>query len=187
MISTIHRTHLVRVGAVGQIGRFVSVDAVAYRRGMRVVCRTSRGLEVGEILSPTADPGEDADGSILRGMTQQDEMLLDRLEKNKREAMAACTAQLAERHLNATLIDVEQLFDGQSLFFYFLGEVSPEVTQLTERLAETYDAKVRIREFAKLLDEGCGPGCGTEDGPGCGSSCSTCSLVGACGTKKSKA
>ncbi|PQO44675.1 PSP1 C-terminal domain-containing protein [Blastopirellula marina] len=186
MISTIHRTHLVRVGAVGQIGRFVSVDAVAYQRGMRVVCRTSRGLEVGEILSPAPEANEDSDGSILRGLTPQDEMLLDRLEKNKREAMAACTSQLAQRQLDATLIDVEQLFDGQSLFFYFLGDVSPEVEQLTEQLAETYDAKVRIREFAKLLDEGCGPGCGTEEGPGCGSSCSTCSLVGGCGVKKTK-
>ncbi|UUO08778.1 PSP1 domain-containing protein [Blastopirellula sp. J2-11] len=186
MISTIQRTHLVRVGAVGQIGRFVSVDAVAYRRGMRVVCRTARGLEVGEILSPANDRGQDTDGSILRGMTQQDEMLLERLEKNKQEAMSACTAQLAQRNLDATLIDVEQLFDGQSLFFYFLGEVSPEIERLTEGLAETYDAKVRIREFAKLLDEGCGPGCGTDEGPGCGSSCSTCSLVGGCGVKKTK-
>ncbi|TWT31458.1 PSP1 C-terminal domain-containing protein [Blastopirellula retiformator] len=186
MISTIHRTHLVRVGAVGQIGRFVSVDAVAYQRGMRVVCRTSRGLEVGEILSPATDVGQDTDGSILRGMTPQDEMLLERLEKNKQEAMTACVSQLSDRQLDAVLIDVEQLFDGQSLFFYFLGDVSPEVEQLTERLAETYDAKVRIREFAKLLDEGCGPGCGAEDGPGCGSSCSSCSLVGACAPKKTK-
>ena len=45
--------HLVRVGAMGQVGRFAAVDAVRYPRHSRVVVRTRRGLEVGEVLTPT--------------------------------------------------------------------------------------------------------------------------------------
>ena len=47
--------HLVRVGALGHVGRFTAVDAVRYPRDTRVVVRTGRGLEVGEILAPPAE------------------------------------------------------------------------------------------------------------------------------------
>jgi len=46
------RFHLVRVGAMGQVGRFAAVDAVRYPRHTRVVLRTRRGLEIGQVLSP---------------------------------------------------------------------------------------------------------------------------------------
>src|SRR2546430_11543646 len=49
------------------------------------------------------------------------------------------------------------------LFFYFLGDVTPELEAYTGRLAETYEANVQFRKFTETLIEGCGPGCGTED------------------------
>ena len=42
--------HLVRVGALGHVGRFTAVDAVRYPRDSRVVVRTGRGLELGEVF-----------------------------------------------------------------------------------------------------------------------------------------
>ena len=44
--------HLVRVGNLGHVGRFASAEALRYPRRARVVVRTRRGLEVGEVLSP---------------------------------------------------------------------------------------------------------------------------------------
>ena len=44
------RYHLVRVGAMGQVGRFAAVDAVRYPRRSRVIVRTRRGLEIGDVL-----------------------------------------------------------------------------------------------------------------------------------------
>ena len=75
---------------------------------------------------------------------------------------------------------MEHLFDGQSLFFYFLGEVTPEIERLSAELAELYEATVKFREFTEALTNGCGPGCGTAEaeGPGCGSSCSSCVVSG---------
>ena len=92
-------------------------------RASRVIVRTSRGLETGEILGPADEQTVRGigDGSILRGMTIEDELLESRLEKNREKALAACTARLAELGVAATLLDVEHLFDGRSLFFYFLG------------------------------------------------------------------
>src|SRR5688572_1481848 len=116
------RQHLVRVGALGRVGRFTSVDAVRYPRGSRVICRTSRGLEVGEVLAPAGDDGNltTSDGSLLRGMTPEDHLLLARLDKHKDDAYSACQTLLAERQVSAVLMDVEHLFDGRSLYFYFL-------------------------------------------------------------------
>ena len=61
------------------------------------------------------------------------------------------------------LVDVEHLFDGQSLFFYFLGDTTPELDALTGELAEIYEAQVQFRKFTDTLTAGCGPGCGTEE------------------------
>ncbi len=61
------RHHFVRVGALGHVGRFTSVDAVSYPRDAKVIVRTSRGLEAGEILGPAEDTAlrGATDGSIL--------------------------------------------------------------------------------------------------------------------------
>ena len=71
-----------------------------------------------------------ADGDILRGMTVEDDLLEARLEKHRHEAYEACAALLAEHKLPAVLVDVEHLFDGQGLFFYFLGEVPAAIEDL---------------------------------------------------------
>ena len=183
--TTVGRQHLVRVGALGHVGRFTAVDAVRYPRHSRVVVRTGRGLELGEVLSP---PGENsdllsADGSILRGLTIEDQLLAARLEQNRHAAFEACAARLAAINSPAVLMDVEHLFDGQTLLFYFLGEVTPELEAITSELAELYETHVQFRRFTEAVDTGCGPGCGTDAAAGCKTCASGCALAGACSTR----
>ena len=181
--------HFVRFGIPGYVGCFASADAERLGRGTRVILRTSRGLEVGEVLSPVDEPALDrarADGALLRRVTIEDDLLLARIEKHRDDAFQACARLLAERGLAATLVDVEHLFDGQSLFFYFLGETPREIETVTQDLADAYDAQVEFRRFTETLAEGCGPGCGTEDAEnGCGhGGCATCVVASACSTRK---
>jgi cell fate regulator YaaT (PSP1 superfamily) len=178
------RQHLVRVGALGHVGRFTAVDAVRYPRHARVVVRTGRGLELGEVLAGPegADTGP-ADGSILRGVTLEDQLLAARLEMNRQAACEACTARLVEMGSPAVLLDVEHLFDGQTLLFYFLGEMTPELEALTAELAELYEAQVQFRRFADAVSEGCGPGCGTDAAAGCKTCVTGCAVAGACATR----
>jgi len=191
VFAALSRHHLVRIGVLGRVGRFTAVDAVSFPRHARVICRTGRGLEVGEVLAPIEyDPDRwQGDGSILRRVTVEDDLLLSRQQRNRVEAMEACQRILQEHASSAVLMDAEQLFDGGSLYFYFLGEISGAVEALTQQLAEAYDSQVAFRQFAETVAAGCGPGCGTEDAPGfCGASeggCATCSISGACGTKAS--
>lgn len=182
------RFHLVRVGLQGRVGRFTSPDATRFPRGSRVIVRTERGLETGDVLAPPTAERDwgDADGTLLRGMTVEDQLLEARLGKNREEALEACAARIRELQLPVVLMDVEHLFDGQTLYFYFLGPALPELEGLTTELAENYEAQVQFRKFTETLTAGCGPGCGTEEGGGCGDSCgSGCAVAGACGTRRS--
>jgi cell fate regulator YaaT (PSP1 superfamily) len=178
--------HVLRIGALGHVGRFASAEAVRYPRGTRVIVRTGRGLETAVVLAHAGrSTTGDLEGTILRGMTVEDELLHVRLAKGREAALSACEARLRELGLNDTLLDVEHLFDGQTLVFHFLGEPSIAARNLTAELAELYEAKVQLRRFAEAVTTGCGPGCGTEEAGGCGTACSTgCAIAGACGTRK---
>jgi hypothetical protein len=179
----------------GHLGRFRAADAAVYPRRTRVVLRTLRGLETGEVVTPPeADVPYDGlletddlagDGQILRRMTVEDELLEARLLRKRNEAFQACQRLLDDAQIDATLVDVEHLLDGQGLYFYFLGEPPDEAHAVTARLAEAYEAAVEFRRFAETLVAGCGPGCGTEAAAGQGGcdSCASCAVASACGPK----
>lgn len=177
--------HFVRIGVLGSVGRFAAPSRERLPRGTRVVCRTARGLEIGQVLSAIdfSEPGH-TDGDVLRRVTVEDDLLISRLEKNRDEAFQACADRLTQLSLPAVLLDVEHLFDGQSLYFYFLGDPSPELDAVTTELADIYEAKAQLQKFADTLSAGCGPTCGTEEAAGCGTGgCGSCAVSGACGTR----
>ena len=171
--------HLVQVGILGSIGRFRAVDRRRRPRGVQVVCRTERGLEVGTVLKPLDQDLAEVDGELLRRVTPDDRLLLNRIDRFRDKAFQACQELLAEHSVRAILVDVEHLFDGQGLYFYFLGDVPVEADALTDELARTYEARVQFRRFSEKLAEGCGPDCGTGES-NCGSSCGSCALRSAC-------
>ncbi|MCA9259028.1 MAG: hypothetical protein KDA61_07505 [Planctomycetales bacterium] len=183
--------HLVRYGLFGQIGSFQSVDATIYRRRDRVVVRSPRGLETAEIVAApsledvaTAFPERQIlpDGQILRRMTVEDDLLAERLGRRRDEAFQACQQLLLQAGVEASLVDVEHLLDGENLFFYFLGEPPAKATEITASLAQTYETAVEFRQFAQTLAEVCGPGCGTEEAKGQGGcdDCAGCAVAQAC-------
>lgn len=180
-----------RLGSMGRLARARSAEALRLPRGTRVIVRTDRGLERGEVVAgpQTDDDGTERDGPlnvIVRPMAIEDELLAARLEQHRREAIVACEALLARNGLGLTLLDVEQSFDGQTLSFHFLGGAPTAADSLLEALAATYLSGVRLESFVAALSEGCGPGCGTEEAPGSGcTSCAAgCAVQQACGTQR---
>ena len=178
--------YLVRVGKLGQIGRFQTLQESVFRRGTRVVCRTQRGVEIGQILGPAyvkQSTIDLADGRILRGMTVEDEILWGHLQAQANVAQATCQQWLTDHDVSGLLIDVEPLLDGKTLYFHFLSEVSPEIQRHLDHLAAIYERTVRESKFAQLLEHGCGPGCGTETATnGCSSKggCAVCHVASKC-------
>ncbi len=73
--------HVVKIGMMGAVGKFESLDYQHYPRGSRVICRTSRGLECGRVLcsldNETTALGT-PDGQLLRLVGSEDELILER-------------------------------------------------------------------------------------------------------------
>lgn len=201
----------VRIGSWGEIVRCRVGGGGPYRRGTRVICRTTRGLEVGQVTAeatetdPIAlgDETSEVDAStatldgprateiaslpmILRATTAEDELLIARLERYRRDAMEECRRCLAAAGSSAVLLEVDQVFDAGTLIFYFLSDPDPSDQQIVQQLAERYESKVRSGHFAKLLAKGCGPSCGTQDcssdagtPSGCSGTCAVCLVAAA--------
>ena len=166
---------------MGVVGRFDSPDFSVFPRDAAVICRTDRGLEQGEVICPIEPAegcGQSPDGQILRRVGSEDRLILDRLERHRDKAFLACENLIQERQLPGVLVDVEHLFDGESVYFYFLGNVDSRLEDLTNELAETYERKVRFKKFAETLANGCGPDCGTGESNCSTGGCGSCALSG---------
>lgn len=175
--------YFVRIGSLAEV--HAAQAATPLQRGRRVIVRTARGVELGEVLRDCRGTVRlaDAEVRILRPTTEEDELLIRRLERHKRKAVESCRDALAKSGSTTTLLDVDQLFDGGSLVMHFLGPVDEVAEGITKEIAEQYESVVRSRHFSKLLQDGCGPDCGTEEGGGCGSSCSGCAASSVCRVK----
>lgn len=183
--------YLVQIGFAGDC--FVAFDEpdtpTSILRGQsRVLVATPRGVEMGVVMSKIDTPMSTADlGSsrlkILRSVTRDDALLIDRLQKYKTDAVRKCQDVLAASKSEAVLLDVDQLFDGNALVLHFLGPVDAIGREVTDEIVRQYESEVQSIRLSELMTHGCGPGCGSDAGGGCGSSggCATCSV--ACGVK----
>lgn len=169
-----------------RLGSFAEVQTgqspLELERGRRVIVRTHRGVELGEVVRrcPDAATPKQSIVNILRPTTSEDEILLRRLIRHKRDAVEACRRELSQAGSQSILLDVDQLFDGGTLVMHFLGPVDQLAESITKRIVERYESIVRTRHFSKLLLEGCGPDCGTESSGHCGGNCAGCAAASAC-------
>jgi cell fate regulator YaaT (PSP1 superfamily) len=152
---------IVRHGAMRFLGTFETDPEAAFRRGDRVVARTDRGLEVGDVLceaSPRAVEylAEPTRGRIVRRLTDEDRQVLARLRDEERREMEACQGFVSNRRLQMELVDVEHLFGGERIIFYFLAEKRVDFRELVKDLARRYQTRIEMRQIgvrdeAKLL------------------------------------
>ena len=169
---------------MGVVGRFQSPGFSVYRRDAQVICRTNRGLECGTVIchvDHSAVETRPIDGEILRRVGKEDRLILERLERHRDKAYSACKKLIEQHELDAILVDVEHLFDGESVYFYFLGNVDPRIESLTNELGAAYERKAKFKKFAETLANGCGPDCGTGESKCSTGGCSSCSLRQKCG------
>jgi cell fate regulator YaaT (PSP1 superfamily) len=189
--------YVVAFGKSGGLGCFTVTLDLDLSRGDRVVVRTPRGLELGNVLSPATLRqarliGAQTSGDILRRATREDESSLVEL-RNQAEMLFAASQEGAQRlALPLQILDVELLLDGRHALVQFVGGSEADVEMLAEELRHSYDLEIRFEnltapsapEHEEHGEGGCGkPDCGrTEGGGGC-TSCSTggCS---SCGSSK---
>jgi cell fate regulator YaaT (PSP1 superfamily) len=151
---------IVRHGAMRFLGEF-DPGLVAYKRGDEVVVRTDRGQELGQVLCEATPRAleflsEPTRGRILRTLTDADRRERDRLVQAEAQELEACTRFVAQRRLQMELVDVEHLFGGERIVFYFLAEKRVDFRELVKDLARAYLTRIEMRQIgvrdeAKLL------------------------------------
>jgi cell fate regulator YaaT (PSP1 superfamily) len=153
--------YITRHGAMRFLGEFEPADETTYLRGDRTVLRTERGLELGEILCEATPRAvgliaEPTRGQVLRRMTDDDHAALARLRQAELGEFETCRRFIASRSLQMELVDVEHLFGGERIVFYFLAEKRVDFRELVKDLAREYRTRIEMRQIgprdeAKLL------------------------------------
>ncbi len=153
--------YIVRHGVMRFLGEFAPAPDAAYLRNQDVIVLTERGQEVGEVLceaSPRAMEllTEPTKGQLVRAMTPADhEQALNLYEKEQAE-FVRCGDFVRQRSLQMELVDVEHLFGGERIIFYFLAEKRVDFRELVKDLAREYRTRIEMRQIgvrdeAKLL------------------------------------
>lgn len=144
------------------IGEFSARPDDVYLRDQEILVRTDRGIEWGEVLSPASEltrkylNSKKSAGRILRVIEDQDTKSRDELESKERSEFQRCGELIAERKLQMDLVDVEHIFGGERIIFYYLAENRVDFRELVKDLAREFNTRIEMRQIgvrdeAKLL------------------------------------
>src|SRR5688572_1543209 len=144
--------YIVRHGTMRLLGEFTPADGSAYDRGQRVVVRTDRGQELGEVLCPSTPQAvahlpEPTRGDLLRRMTADDVRREDALRANSGKQFDTASRLVADHKLQMQLVDVEPIFGGERLVFYFLAEKRVDFRELVRAMAREFQTRIELRQI----------------------------------------
>ncbi len=154
-------TYVVRHGQMRILGEYSGVPGQEHPRGQRVILKTDRGTELGEVLSQATDRTalfleNPVRGEILRAASAADLDAEARLADAKQAAFEACGEFINRRKLQMDLVDVEMILGGERTVFYYLSEKRVDFRELVKDLARALQTRIEMRQIgvrdeAKLL------------------------------------
>jgi cell fate regulator YaaT (PSP1 superfamily) len=144
--------YVVRSGVMRALGIFSAGREETYKRGVEVVVRTERGMEIGEVLCEATEASvsqiKDAGhGQILRLMTAEDAHERSRLFDQARAEFQTCRRLIEQEKLDMRLVDVEHLFGGERVVVYYLSENRVDFRELVRQLAGEFQTRVEMRQI----------------------------------------
>lgn len=93
---------------------------------------------------------------VLRKANREDLERAQRLKEQKHRARQECLNLIRELQLPMKLVEVEPLFDGSKIIFYFTAENRVDFRRLVKELARKFSSRVEMRQIgvrneAKML------------------------------------
>ncbi len=153
--------YIVRFGSMRKLGVFAPKGDETYFRSTRVIVRTDRGLESGEVLCEATEQAlaqlsNPPQGQLLRAMTAEDHHEASRLRAQERQEFEICSRQIARLGLPMKLVDVEHIFGGERIIVYYLADNRVDFRELVKVLASEFQTRIEMRQIgvrdeAKLL------------------------------------
>lgn len=152
---------LVRHGSMRFIGAFAPPPNIAVGRADVAIVRTERGLEHGEVLCPATPQAvaaipELTRGELVRVANPADRAKIADLAVKHKQQYEAGSKLVAQHRLAMQIVDVEFLFGGERLVFYFLAEGRVDFRELVKSMAREFHTRIELRQIgvrdeAKLL------------------------------------
>lgn len=146
--------------------RYFDPDRLSLRCGDEVIVPTSKGVEFGTVVAPAREipecGGEEIQ-KVVRRATDRDRQQRARNETRKERAFRKCQELISKHGLPMKLIDIDFVFDGSSITFYFTAEGRVDFRALVRDLASALKTRIELRQIgvrdeAKMIG-GLGP-CG---------------------------
>jgi len=179
---------LVRYSKMGLIGWFKHSESKIPKSHSRVVIKTARGMELGDIVGQfsyrsghfKSSPSEVEDyfdkenkeypltdgGTFVRFATTADIMEDKHLQASAKEEGKCCERFIKEMDLPMKVVDAEHLFGGERIIIYFSSEGRVDFRELVKRLAREYQTRIELRQIgardeARIISdfESCGQEC----------------------------
>lgn len=155
------QTYVVRYGQMRILGEYRGLDGQEHPRGQRVVVRSDRGIELGEVLCKATDRTalfleNPVRGDVLRIATDLDLAAEKHLIDRQGDDLATCRDLIARRKLQMDLVDLETILGGERMVVYYLAEKRVDFRELVKDLARTFQTRIEMRQIgvrdeAKLL------------------------------------
>lgn len=153
---------VVRYGSMRHLGEFSAKRQHVVRRGDEVIVRSDRGVEFGIVLCDATEQthdylGQDTrTGRILRPASDEDRRSLEEVAEREKTFFADAAGMIAERSMQMQLVDVEQVFGGERLIFYYLAEKRVDFRELVKSMAREFNTRIEMRQIgvrdeAKLM------------------------------------
>ena len=152
--------YIVRYGTMRSLG-VMSARSDVYRRGMEVVIRSQRGVEVGQVLCESTEDAlshldQPPSGTIVRALGEDDAQAVDQIESARLKEIASCQKHVERLGLDMKLIEVERLLGGQRMVVYYVSEERVDFRELVKLLAADFQTRIEmkqvgVRDEAKIL------------------------------------
>lgn len=144
--------YIVRYGAMRSLGVFAVPTHQSMNRGEKVVARTSRGLEVGDVLCEATDEAVEQiknpdNGQILRKMSHADVNEFEHMQLKSREEFETCERYVQKLGLAMELVDVERIFGGERIVVFYLADERVDFRELVKQLAHEFKTRIEMRQI----------------------------------------
>jgi cell fate regulator YaaT (PSP1 superfamily) len=116
-----------------------------------VVVETSRGRELGQVVTPVQEIDDSSVVGklkpIVRHATTLDLLDVQRFRGKEGEALMACREQVARFDLAMKIVSAEYSYDGSRLTFFFTSEERVDFRDLVRELARSFKTRIDLRQI----------------------------------------
>lgn len=138
-----------------------NAQIVSFAEGATLVVEGPRGNVLGTAVTQPVEPGEDSPNPdklprVIREASPKDIQDMEYFRSRQPEAREMCMSFIEQRKLPMKLVEIEYLFDGSKVIFYFTADGRVDFRELVRDLARELKTRIEmvqigVRDEAKMV------------------------------------